>query len=366
MAGIVLSAEAVAGIGGSLAGGILHDKLGGKSTIIVASFVVTASSLCLAESKSWPLYLIGFVIMNFFIGVLTTTVSAAVGMVWPEGGKKPYNLLYVSRNIGVAFGTSLGGLVYSFSFSAIFWVEAGFFSLVILVVFLGMDGRVLRLESSTHESVFSDTKTRVPVFHVVALLLLGLGTIFDLTSYIQWQTTIPIWMRSLGFSMNSYSLLWTLNGFLIIGLQPLISLLEKRIGKEHIKILLGQCFFIASFLVLVVWQRYSMFILAMILASLAEMIIWPAIPAAAAQMAASGREGFYQGMVNVFNYCGRLTGPIMGTVIFQYWGSTMMMVAMVIFYAIALVAFMSASSYRWFGKRGILARKDVWTISGHE
>ena len=41
-------------------------------------------------------------------------------------------------------------------------------------------------------------------------------------AYIQWETTIASFTQSINISMSQYSVLWTINGIMILVAQPLI------------------------------------------------------------------------------------------------------------------------------------------------
>ena len=43
-----------------------------------------------------------------------------------------------------------------------------------------------------------------------------------LDHYIQWETTIASFTQSINISMSQYSVLWTINGIMILVAQPLI------------------------------------------------------------------------------------------------------------------------------------------------
>lgn len=342
-AGYVLSLEALAGICGSFIGGVVQDRIGGRLTIFIFCAVICMSTVTLALSSVWLYYLVAFGTMNFSVGVLSTVINAMAGILWPEGGRRAFNAIYVSRNIGVAFGTALGGAAAASSFSLAFMLASGCFaSISVLVIIAFREPRRVRditnQKVTQRQSLGTGGRTFTKM-RIIALLLLGIGVILNLTSYIQWQTTVPVFMGELGISMKFYSLLWTLNGICIIVLQPLTGLFERIVQTERVRMYLGQFSFILSFAVLLVSHRYVGFIIAMLLATLAEMIVWPTVPFMVAEMAPTGREGLYQGIVNVFNYGGRLFGPIIGTVVYQFTGKPVFLIVMVAFYAGAMLAF---------------------------
>ena len=58
-------------------------------------------------------------------------------------------------------------------------------------------------------------------------------------TYVQWQGAIATHMQELNISLRHYSLLWTINGAMIVCAQPLVSMLirwMKRSLKQQIMI----------------------------------------------------------------------------------------------------------------------------------
>ena len=53
----------------------------------------------------------------------------------------------------------------------------------------------------------------------------------------------------------------------------------------------------------------------MIILTIGEMFIWPAVPTVAFELAPKGREGFYQGIVNSTATGGRMVGPLLGGIL---------------------------------------------------
>ncbi|CAM2856736.1 MFS transporter [Paenibacillus sediminis] len=336
-AGIVLSAEAAAGILGSMLGGVLFDRIGGKKTMISALIIIVISSFLMIGLEYWLGFLIAFVAMTMFIGVIFTSISASAGMIWPEGGKKPYNLNYIFQNIGVAIGTSLGGLTSSYSFRISFFVMSLLFTSALMLSFTGLPNLM-----SNKIKVITESKDghMFQMRGLIPLLLLGLGGTFVMIGYIQWQTTVPVLMNDIGFSTSSYSFLWTINGILVLGLQPFNKLIHERLNSALSQFVIGVGLFLLSFILVSFHDHYLFFLLGMVSLTLGEVIVWPSIPAFASQYAPEGRKGAYQGIINVFNYCGRLLGPILGTSLYQSWGAMPMLLVMILFQLMALAVFL--------------------------
>ena len=60
---------------------------------------------------------------------------------------------------------------------------------------------------------------------------------------------------------------------------------------------------------------FTMFSVAMVILTVGEMLVWPAIPTLANELAPKDQAGFYQGLVNSIAAAGRMLGPVLGGLI---------------------------------------------------
>jgi MFS family permease len=147
----------------------------------------------------------------------------------------------------------------------------------------------------------------------------------------------------LNISLNQYSLLWTINGALIVLGQPLISQIVKRfITSLKSQIIAGIVIFILSFLVASSAEQFTMFSAAMVILTIGEMFVWPAVPTIADQLAPKGREGFYQGVVNSTATGGRMVGPLLGGILADLFGMSMLFTVII---GLLILAIMTTTIY---------------------
>lgn len=94
-----------------------------------------------------------------------------------------------------------------------------------------------------HTSVIeqSDKIEDKPAF--IALLILCSGLLISWIAYSQWQSTIASYTQDIGIPLDQYSLLWALNGFLIVVGQPFIKWITKVITSEKCKSMWGRRYF---------------------------------------------------------------------------------------------------------------------------
>lgn len=311
VAGLVLMANAGAAIIGNLLGGTLFDSIGGYKSIMTGIVITLVALTGLTIWHTFMPYVTFLIIMGFSSGIVFPSMYAMIGTVWPEGGRRGFNAIYLAQNVGVAIGPALAGFLAAVSFDYIFMANLGMYILFFFIALLGF--RSMSSETAVHTSLLNESKKIRNFKPFYALLILLAGYLLCWVGYVQWQTTISTYTQEIGISLKQYSLLWSLNGALIVAGQPFIKPLVKRM-EHNIKaqLVTGIVIMMSSFLVVGFAEQFSMFVVAMAILTIGEMFVWPAVPAVASQLAPKGREGFYQGIVNSTATIGRMFGPLFG------------------------------------------------------
>lgn len=312
-AGFILMLNQGAVIVGNLLGGILYDKYSPYKTILygtlIAIFAATSLSFFHQNVYAYAAFLI---LIGFGSGVTWPVMFALAGSVWPEGGRRAFNAVYVAQNLGVALGASMGGYVAKISFSYIFIANASLFVLFFLFVFFTFKGMEEKKDPQMHTSIIEQSGKIKDQGPFIGLLILSTGFFLTWVAYVQWQTTIASYTQDIGIPLDQYSFLWAINGFLIVLGQPLIKIITTKITSEKMHIYIGNSILIFSFIIVMFAEQFTMFAIAMVILTFGEMLVWPAIPTLANDLAPPGRSGFYQGFVNSVAAGGRMIGPIVG------------------------------------------------------
>lgn len=355
VAGFVLMANAAAGVIGNLLGGVLFDKIGGYKSIVggIGLSVLTLTGLVFWHD--WPHYVWFLTILGFSGGIVFPSMYAMVGSVWPEGGRHAFNALYLAQNLGVAVGPSLAGLVASVSIDYIFGANLFFYLLFFGIAVFGFEN--MEVAPKMHTNVLKEKrkiKQKAPFY---ALLIISGGYLLTWVIYSQWSTTISTHALGLGVTLREYSLIWTINGALIVLGQPLIKPIIKRLEHQiKAQMLIGIIIFIISFVVVAYAGSFKMFVAAMVIVTFGEMFVWPAIPTIANQLAPKGREGFYQGVVNSSAMIGRMIGPVAGGILVEAYDIRVMIFILLGFMSFAIVTTLLYD--RPTKKAGYSLRKD--------
>ncbi len=336
VAGFVLMLNSAATVIGNLIGGYLFDKIGGYKSIILGISITIIALFGLTIWNDWPQYILFLVFVGFGSGIVFPSIFAMAGSVWKEGGRKAFNAIYVAQNVGVAIGSALGGIVASYSFLYIFLANALVYTVFLFIAFIGYRG--IQTVSRTQSSVLQENGPVRNRMKLNALLILSVGYLLCWVGYSQWAATISAYTVELGIPLSQYSLLWTVNGALIVLGQPIMNKIVKVFEKNlKLQIQIGMIIFIGSFVVLAGAQQFSGFLTAMIILTVGEMLIWPAVPTIADSLAPKGREGFYQGIVNSTATGGRMIGPILGGFLVDSHGMPALFAVLIALVVVAIV-----------------------------
>lgn len=336
LAGLVLMAQSAAGIGGAAVGGVLFDRWGGRRSMLwgVGLSVVLMTGIALVHGFWWFAVLVA--LFGFASSLVSPSLYAYAATIWPEGGRQAFNALYVARNAGVAFGTLAGGLVAAVSLHLTFLAAALLFVAFWVMAQWGYRGPAFDRVHRAPSALLAAPRF-LRVSPGVLLLMVGLG--LDWMAYTQWQTTTAAYMHSEGFSLPAYSVLWTVNGVLILAGQPVTSWVARRWPAVRHQLLVGSGLFCAAYGWLMLSHAYAGYVVAMVLGTLGEMLVWPAVPTAAAQLAPAGQEGRYQGWVASATSAGRMVGPVVGGLLVAGVARPLFYGAMVGAYLVALAAY---------------------------
>nr|WP_263312954.1 MFS transporter [Mammaliicoccus sp. Marseille-Q6498] len=328
-AGLVLMFNAFGSVVGNLLGGTLFDKVGGYRSIIFASVLNILSLIGLNFLNDWPWYPFWLIILGFGGGVIVPAIYAMAAASWPNGGRTTFNAIYLAQNLGVSLGAAAGGFVADFSFNYIFMAN-----LLLYVVFIVIALKYYNVDLDIHVKNNEGLSSAVDIKDKTkfkALILLCVMFSLCWIGYVQWQTTIATYTQSVGISLKQYSLLWTINGVLILVGQPLIAPFINRF-KERLKLQMcvGLGIFIVSYLVTSIAEQFTLFVVGMVILTFGEMFVWPAVPAIANKLAPKGRMGAYQGIVNASSTIGKAFGPVVGGIIVDAFDMTVMFYSMIL------------------------------------
>jgi len=337
-AGTLLAIQSAVALLAQFMSGFLADRFGAKRIMIIGLVGAVLSVGSIGVFPVWRVYVPAFILFGLAQAFIFIPRYALLQSIWPEGGRRGFNLFYVSNNAGVAVGTAIGGMIAQVSFRLIFSLNAAAFLIYLLLLIIGVSERNAPIQLIPPKQR-TERLTKDKGFKV--LLTLGGGIFFVWGAYIQLVTILPVVMNQLGYSLFSYSVLWTLNGVFIVTLQPIINwVIDIWAQSFKRQFYLASVLLSIGFAILLAKFPYVSYIIAMLIITLGEMLILPAVPAAAAHLAPQGKEGAYQGIIGGATSGGRMVGPLLGGIMYDNGGGSSV-------WALA-ITFMGASMFMFF------------------
>nr|WP_181281282.1 MFS transporter [Bifidobacterium callitrichos] len=360
--GVVGAVVAMYGFGsiiGCLFGGTLSDRFGRQSMIIIGE-IGAAIALLVVSALADPIALgATLFVYGAFASLPSPAIAAYIADVVPvEHQQRAYVLQSWAINFGYAIGPIIANQLVKVSYSLMFYVEAAvMIAVTILLVGFFREVRHLGIavprpgvasarpespdssESGVAPTSLRDNWHRVLTdwpFLAFSVLMFGYYLV-----YFQSTSGLPIAMTNLGMGLGEYSVLLTINGFMLCALQIPAMKLFARMGNSRV-LVAGLAVTIIGYAVQIVAGSWGGFALAVVLWTLGELGTFPIATTIVAAMAPASARGTYQGVYNVLWSLSIALAPLIGGgVISRFGGRTLWIVCTIAL--IAVTAGMSAT-----------------------
>ena len=134
-AGIVMGLFGLGSIIGAFFGGKFSDKIGFHKVQLFTLFFGGILFLVLGQVKSYPLICVCTFLLSMVNEAFRPANSSAIAFYsTPENRTRSYSLNRLAINFGWAVGASIGGLIASYDYELLFWVDG--FTNIIAALFL--------------------------------------------------------------------------------------------------------------------------------------------------------------------------------------------------------------------------------------
>ena len=299
--GILFAAFSASSFVGSMLGGALTDRLGRKGIIIFGLIASSLSTLAMGLVNVFE----AFFTIALFVGILTDTAGPArqamIADILPEEKRaQGYGIFRVAFNLSVVIGPAIGGLLAARSYLALFITDAVISLITAALVFRFIPET--KPESSPEEAKNGMAGSFKGYLHVlrdgVFMLFLGASILMILT-YMNMNTTLGVFLRDVhGIPEAGYGWLLSLNAAMVVLLQfPITRRIENQ--KPLIMMAAGTLLYAVGFAMYGFVSVYSMFMLAMVIITIGEMIVAPMGQALVAKFAPEEMRGRYMAVFGI-------------------------------------------------------------------
>jgi len=301
-------------------GGEIADRMDRRSLMIHTQIIraITFFIMAIAVYRDWGFYAIAAsLLMNSVFGALFQPVAnAAVSDILPEEARLDgFAITRSAINLGWAAGPALGGFLAGYSYGFLF-IMSGLITLASAMVFLfflaarQMERLPERFRFSDLVSVKDDPWLAIHAGLIFILFMVHSQLLAPFSIYA---------VEMVGISEQQLGFLYTLNGLLVVTLQvPVTRLLSGfRLTSQMAA---GAMIYAAGYTFIGFCSGFSMFMAAVFIVTIAEMVMSPASLALTARLAPRNRQGRYMGIFGFAVSSGWSFGPLYGGLILDAAG----------------------------------------------
>ena len=353
-AGVLLGVSSLFGLIGSIIGGALTDKFGRRRLILFGLTFSALSSLLFGLASDVKILYFLVAIVGLLSRVAVPAHDAMMADILPESKRQEgFGIMRVVFNYAWIFGTALGGLIAARSFLALFVIDAVLSTIVAVILyrFLPETKPASHIETKKDESLF--------VLRDLAFIGFILTGMIVLIVYQQEYSSLSVYLRDVhNINTRSYGVMLSITGLEVVLFQFWIS---RKIRKysPFLVMMLSAFFLTIGFGMIGFVGTLPLFLLAVIIITVGEMLFFPTSQVLATNFAPEDMRGRYMAVFGLGWAIPATVGPGAAGLILDnynpnllwYIGGALCTVAALGFYAL----------HTWLGaqKRFVSAQEDA-------
>jgi len=345
-AGLIIALFGVGAILGAVAGGKLTDVIGFSAVQIFSSVIGGAFFIIFSMLTNFHLLCIFTLVIAFFSEAFKPANYAAIAVYAKEGtATRSYSLNRLAGNLGFAVGSSVGGIIASFSYPMLFIVDgavtiiAGGFIFYFLPAAKGIGKKI--------EDGVKSLAAIKPWKDVLFVQFLILNTLLSTCFFLMFRV-VPLFYKEV-FLIGEFKigLILGLNGLIIALFEMvMINKIQNKHSAVHY-IVRGVLLIILAYLSLLLpgIAPIALAVLCIILFTIGEMFALPFINAFAMGRADESNRGQYAAGYTISWSVAQVIGPPAGFFLAERYGYNWLWIILILLLVIC------AGGFKLLGRR---------------
>jgi len=345
--GLLFALFSVTDMLGNMVGGALTDYLGRKTMIIMGLIIsaLTSLGMGLVQDLEW------FYVMGAISGLFATAAGPAheamlIDILPEKKRSEGFGVMRVAMNLSIAIGPAIGGFIASYSFLILFIADTVTSLITALIVYLVVEES--KPEEKVEEADKKGFKETFIGYGIVLkdrkfMLFVIISTIATIV-YSQMYSTLSVYLRDVhGIPESGYGWLMTLNAGMVVLFQFMIT---RKISKHPPMLILalGSLFYVIGFGMYGFVSAYLMFMVAMAIITIGEMVIIPVAQAYVGEAAPEDMRGRYSGVMGFSWMIPWMIGPLLAGLIMDNGDPNW------VWYGSAILGLISTLGFLWLRK----------------
>ncbi|MEJ2599127.1 MAG: MFS transporter [Anaerolineales bacterium] len=322
--GVIFGIYSISSVTGSMIGGALTDRLGRKVMLLFGLVMSALSSLLMGFINQLVFLYVVILVVGVLSEVGGPASQALVADLLPDEKRaQGFGIIRVVVNLAVTFGPLIGGLLATRSYLLLFICDA--VTSVITAIFVSFALREPPHEAvSEEETQPSMAQTFRGYFDVIrdtAFLWFMAASVLMVLVYMQMNTTLAVYLRDAhGISAQGFGYILSLNAAMVVVFQFAIT---RRITKFRplLVMVAGTLLYALGFAMYGFVSLYGMFLLAMAIITIGEMLVSPVGSAIVARMAPEDMRGRYMAVYGFSWVIPMAVGPLLAGLVMDNFNS---------------------------------------------
>lgn len=298
---------------GGLVGGALTDRIGRKSMVLFGLVSSALIALILGVIGTFKLFAAAVLVVGIFASMGGPARQSMVADLLPEERRaEGFGILRVTFNVSATVAPAVAGILAARSYLLLFVTDA-VISLVTAAFVVAMlpETRPALHMGGKSESVLATFRGYFTVLRDSSFVMFSAICMLMTIVYMQINTTMGVYLRDVhGISTQGYGYLLSVNAIMVVLLQFSFTRRVKR-TPPFLAMALGTVLFAIGFGAFGFVTTYAMFVWAIVVITVGEMIVAPISQAVVARMAPEDMRGRYNAVFGFTWVIPGIVGPLL-------------------------------------------------------
>ncbi len=289
------------GVIGNIIGGALADKFGRKTNIIFGLIASALSALMMVLINEIVVFYIVIGVIGIFEDIAGPARQAMVADLVPEELRgDAYGIFRIVFNLAATIAPAIGGFMAARSFEMLFYADVVIsIAAALFVLFFLPETKPETVGESTEEQSFAQTFKGYKVvlkdkLYIAFIFISSLSTLM----YFNMNSSMSVYLvNHRGLSPAQFGYILSLNAGMVVILQLLFTRITAK-WKPMLTIAFGNILYVIGFTMYGIFDTFTMFIAAMVIITVGEMIYTPKGQMVVANFAPEHMRGRYMAISN--------------------------------------------------------------------
>lgn len=316
--GVLFGMFSISSIIGSMLGGALADNVGRKVMIIFGLVASATSSVLMGTVTRLDLFFLTALLVGLLADMGGPAHQAMVADLLPESQRaQGFGIMRVAANLAVAIGPAIGGFLATQSYLLLFICDAVTSCITATIVFFALHETkpTRQVSGEPKPSIWQTMSGYGVVVRDGAYMLFMLASILMVLVYMQMNTTLAVYLRDVhGVNEQGFGYILSLNASMVVLFQFWITH-RLRNHPPLVLMTVGCLLYSLGFSLYGLVSLYWLFLFAMAIITVGEMIAIPIAQALVAQMSPEDMRGRYMAMYGFSWIIPGAIGPLLAGLI---------------------------------------------------